>query len=157
MSHLNSHFCTIMPFYAPDHIITKQFTRQTNNGIVIFFINLFLTMEQFSEITPQQAWKMMNEQQAVLVDIRDLPRFTYSHPQNAFHLTNQSYGEFQQRYDFDHPIIVSCYHGISSRNVAAFLVEQGYENVYSLIGGFDGWMRAELPIETAYLSEPKTN
>ncbi|SUU34162.1 rhodanese domain-containing protein [Actinobacillus seminis] len=156
MPHLNSHFCTMTSFYAPAQIIMK-FTRPTNNGTVALSINLFLTMKQFSEITPQQAWEMMNEQQAVLVDIRDLPRFTYSHPQNAFHLTNQNYGEFQQRYDFNHPIIVSCYHGISSRNIAAFLVEQGYKNVYSLIGGFDGWMRAELPIEVAYLSEPETN
>jgi rhodanese-related sulfurtransferase len=52
--------------------------------------------------------------------------------------------------DFDSPIIVSCYHGISSQNVATFLVEQGYENVFSVIGGFDGWVKAGLPIETAY-------
>ena len=38
----------------------------------------------------------------------------------------------------------------SSRNVATFLVEQGYENVFSVIGGFDGWVKAGLPIETAY-------
>jgi len=42
------------------------------------------------------------------------------------------------------------YHGVSSKNVATFLVEQGYENVFSIIGGFDGWCRAELPIDTAY-------
>ena len=107
-------------------------------------------MEQFTEISPQQAWQMVNEEQAALLDIRDLQRFTYSHPQGAFHLTNQSYGQFQDTYDFDHPVIVSCYHGISSRNVAAFLVEQGYERVYSVKGGFDGWVRAELPIETTY-------
>ena len=52
--------------------------------------------------------------------------------------------------DFDSPIIVSCYHGVSSRNVATFLIEQGYENVFSVIGGFDGWVKAGLPIETAY-------
>ena len=44
--------------------------------------------------------------------------------------------------DFDSPIIVSCYHGVSSRNVATFLVEQGYENVFSVIGGFDGWVES---------------
>lgn len=104
-------------------------------------------MTQFAEISPQEAWRMVCEQQAALLDIRDLPRFSYSHPKGAFHLTNQSYGAFQQRYDYEHPVIVSCYHGVSSRQVAAFLVEQGYDNVYSVIGGFEGWMRAELPIE----------
>lgn len=104
-------------------------------------------MQTFQEISPSDAWCMMQEQQAVLVDIRDLPRFTHSHAKYAFHLTNQSYGEFQQKYDYDHPIIVSCYHGVSSRNVAAFLIEQGYDNVYSLTGGFEGWQRENLPID----------
>ncbi|QIM69317.1 thiosulfate sulfurtransferase GlpE [Basfia succiniciproducens] len=104
----------------------------------------------FKEITPQQAWQLMIEENATLVDIRDEQRFTYSHAKGAFHLTDQSYGKFQIQCDFDDPVIVSCYHGISSRNVAAFLVEQGYDNIYSIIGGFEGWQRAGLPIETAY-------
>ena len=88
-------------------------------------------METFTEISPQQAWELLQtEENAVLVDIRDNIRFTYSHPQGAFHLTNQSYGQFLDEVDYEDPIIVSCYH--------------------SLAGGFDGWMRAELPIETAY-------
>ncbi len=44
----------------------------------------------FKEITPQQAWEMV-QQGAVLADIRDDARFTYSHPKGAFHLTNQSF------------------------------------------------------------------
>ena len=100
-------------------------------------------METFTEISPQQAWELLQtEENAVLVDIRDNIRFTYSHPQGAFHLLDEV--------DYEDPIIVSCYHGNSSRNTAQFLVEQGFEQVYSLAGGFDAWMRAELPIETAY-------
>lgn len=107
-------------------------------------------MEQFIEISPEQAWQMMQEEDAVLVDIRDSMRFSHSRPQGAFHLTNHSYGQFLDEYDFDQPILVSCYHGVSSRNTAQFLVEQGFEQVYSIKGGFDGWVRAELPIEQGY-------
>jgi len=107
-------------------------------------------MDTFTEISPQQAWQLICEQQAFLVDIRDEPRFQYSHPQGAFHLTNQTYGHFQDSVDFEQPIIVSCYHGVSSRNVAQFLVDQGYEQVYSLKGGFEGWIAAKLPVNTAY-------
>lgn len=107
-------------------------------------------MDKFTEISPEQAWQLINEEDAVLVDVRDMQRFSYSRPQGAFHLTNHSYGEFQDEYDFDQPVIVSCYHGVSSQNVAQFLVEQGYERVYSVKGGFDGWVRAGLPIETGY-------
>ncbi|MDA9050683.1 rhodanese-like domain-containing protein, partial [Pseudomonadales bacterium] len=36
-------------------------------------------------------------------------------------------------------IVVCCYHGISSQSVANWLAEQGFDNVYSLIGGYAAW------------------
>lgn len=41
-----------------------------------------------------------------------------------------------------------CYHGISSLNTAHFLIEQGFDHVYSVQGGFEGWVRAGLPSES---------
>lgn len=107
-------------------------------------------METFTEISPEQAWHLLEQEGATLVDIRDARRYVYSHPQDAFHLTNESYGRLLDKVDYDEPIIVICYHGVSSRNAAQFLVEQGFEQVYSVKGGFDAWQRSELPIETAY-------
>lgn len=107
-------------------------------------------METFTEITPQQAFEMVENEEATLADIRDSRRYAYSHAQDAFHLTNENYGRFLDEVDYDEPVIIMCYHGVSSRNTAQFLVEQGFENVYSVKGGFDGWVHAGLPIETAY-------
>ena len=76
----------------------------------------------FKEISPEQAWEMV-QNGAMLADIRDPQRFTYSHAKGAFHLTNQSFLQFEEQVDFDSPIIVSCYHGVSSRNVATLLVQ----------------------------------
>ncbi len=36
-----------------------------------------------------------------------------------------------------------CYHGISSQGAAQYLVNQGFEEVYSVDGGFEAWHRAE--------------
>ncbi|MFD0965727.1 thiosulfate sulfurtransferase GlpE [Seminibacterium arietis] len=112
-------------------------------------------MTSFSEITARQAWKMQIEKNAILVDIRDSTQFNLSHPKNAFHLTNQSYNTFQQQCDYDRPVIVVCYHGVSSLNTAAFLIEQGYERVYSLIGGFDSWVKNNLPTENESKFNPQ--
>lgn len=103
-------------------------------------------MEQPITITPEQAWQMMNNG-AHLLDVRDELRFTQSHAKGAFHLTNQSYGQFQNNVDFDENVIVMCYHGISSLNVGAYLLAQGYDNIYSVIGGFEGWEKSGLPLE----------
>lgn len=106
-------------------------------------------MAQFSEISPQQAWQMMQENNATLVDVRNELHFAQQRPQKAFHLSNHSYGEFELNQEDDQPVIVICYHGVSSRNVAMYLIEQGYTQVYSVIGGFEGWQRASLPVESA--------
>ncbi|MFC0309582.1 thiosulfate sulfurtransferase GlpE [Gallibacterium trehalosifermentans] len=107
--------------------------------------------DTFKEIDVITAWQLLQQEQAVLVDIRDSQRFAYSHCQGAFHLTNQSYGLFCDRYDFAVPVLVICYHGNSSRNVAQFLVEQGFDEVYSVRGGFDAWVKAELPVESGLI------
>lgn len=106
-------------------------------------------MNQYAEITPQQAWQMMQEKNATLVDVRNELHFAQQHPKQAFHLTNQSYGEFEIQQEDDQAVIVICYHGVSSRNVAMYLIEQGYSEVYSVIGGFENWQRAGLPVESA--------
>ncbi|WP_150540223.1 thiosulfate sulfurtransferase GlpE [Actinobacillus vicugnae] len=106
--------------------------------------------DTFIEISPQQAWELINSEGATLVDVRDTRRYIYSHPQDAFHLTNENYGRFLDQVDYEEPVVVICYHGVSSMHTAQFLVEQGFERVYSVKGGFDAWERNGLPIETAY-------
>ncbi|TNG95902.1 thiosulfate sulfurtransferase GlpE [Pasteurellaceae bacterium USgator11] len=108
---------------------------------------------EIATVTAQQAWQQVQDNQAVLLDIRDLKNFSYRRPPQAFHLTNQSYGEFFDRYDYDFPILVMCYHGVSSLNVAHFLIEQGFDHVASVQGGFEGWLRAGLPYESDLQSE----
>lgn len=107
-------------------------------------------METFKEISPEQAWQLIEHDGAILADVRDMRRYAYSHAQEAFHLTNESYGRFLDEADYEDPVIIICYHGVSSRATAQFLVEQGFDNVYSVRGGFEAWEKAGLPIETAY-------
>lgn len=107
-------------------------------------------MDTFIEISPQQAWELVENEGGIIADVRDSKHFAYSRPPEAFHLTNLNYGKFLDEADFDEPVIVICYHGVSSRNAAQFLVEQGYERVYSVKGGFDNWVKSDMPIETAY-------
>ncbi len=96
-------------------------------------------MEQFQQIDVNGALQKMTEQGAVLVDIRDARSFTQSHPVNAFHLTDASLNRLMAETDFETPIIVLCYHGISSQGAAQYLISQGFEEVYSLQGGFEAW------------------
>lgn len=43
--------------------------------------------------------------------------------------------------DRSRPVVCICHHGARSAQVVAFLVQQGYPDVYNLTGGIDAWSR----------------
>ncbi len=100
-------------------------------------------MDQFAHISVDDAHIMLSEGRARLVDIRDPQSFALAHAEGAFHLTNDSLVSFTNEVDYDVPVIVMCYHGISSQGAAQYLVNQGFEEVYSLDGGFEAWRRSQ--------------
>lgn len=98
-------------------------------------------MEQFETIDVEQAHQRLKDDSAVLVDIRDPQSFEAGHTPGAFHLTNATLPAFMQHNEFDRPVMVMCYHGNSSRSAAQYLLQQGFDAVYSINGGFEAWVR----------------
>ncbi|NRB22357.1 thiosulfate sulfurtransferase GlpE [Shewanella sp.] len=77
-----------------------------------------------------------------IVDIRDAASFTSGHIEGAINLNNENFASFVAEANMDQPLIVICYHGISSQGAAQYLVEQGFDDVYSLDGGYQAWHQA---------------
>ncbi|WP_312922298.1 thiosulfate sulfurtransferase GlpE [Stutzerimonas nitrititolerans] len=100
-------------------------------------------MSDFKRIGAEQALKLRNDG-GVIVDIRDAHSFAEGHIPGSTHLDNHSLPDFIAAADLDQPLIVSCYHGHSSQSAAAYLAHQGFSDVYSLDGGFEGW-RTQFP------------
>jgi thiosulfate sulfurtransferase len=96
-------------------------------------------MSEFKRISVAQAHELIEKGHVVVADIRDEMSFSNGHVENAYHLSNASMLSFSQKYDFDTPVIVFCYHGNSSQGAAQYLAQQGYEEVYSVDGGFEMW------------------
>jgi len=103
-------------------------------------------MSEFKRIAPEQA-QALRKKGAVVVDIRDPQSFAAGHIRAAEHLDNYSLADFIAKADLDAPLIVTCYHGNSSQSAAAYLVGQGFSEVYSLDGGFELW-RSTYPQDT---------
>ena len=104
-------------------------------------------MTEFKRIPPEQA-QALREQGAVVVDVRDPATFAAAHISGSRHLDNHSIADFIRAADLDAPTVVVCYHGNSSQSAAAYLISQGFTDVYSLDGGFELW-RTTYPAETA--------
>lgn len=95
-------------------------------------------MQPFEYLSVEQAAELA-KQGAVIVDIRDEDSFQQGHMPAAIHLDNHKVSQFIQQADLDAPTIVVCYHGHSSQSAAAWLNSQGFDQVYSMNGGFTQW------------------
>lgn len=102
----------------------------------------------FKRISVAEAAAIIDQQNIAIADIRDEQTFASGHIKNAWHLTNTTLHQFMQETDFHTPVLVVCYHGNSSQGAAQYLSEQGFEEVYSLDGGFESW-RIHQPYETS--------
>lgn len=87
--------------------------------------------------------KALQEQGAVILDIRDPVSFSNGHIEGAVHLTNDNVQQVAADTPTDSEIVVYCYHGVSSQQAAQFFVSQGFDNVYSMDGGYEAWRQSE--------------
>ena len=99
-------------------------------------------MTQFKHISIDTGKAMIDEKTAAIVDIRDVASFKLGHIESAILIDNENVQDFIREADLDQPLIVCCYHGNSSQSAAQFFTDQGFEDVYSLDGGFESWKQA---------------
>jgi thiosulfate sulfurtransferase len=105
-------------------------------------------MSDFQHISVAQTAALLTAGKVVIADIRDEQSFASGHIDGAWHLTNGSLHGFMQQFEFDQPVVVVCYHGNSSQGAAQYLAQQGFEQVFSMDGGFESW-RQQQPFVSA--------
>lgn len=97
-------------------------------------------MPRFREITPQNASRLLLEREDTLVlDMRDRHAFQLHHHPRAISLDETTLNRMIRQTDKDTPIIVVCYHGNSSKDIAQLFMDFGFSDSYSLQGGYDAW------------------
>ncbi|WP_076542053.1 thiosulfate sulfurtransferase GlpE [Shewanella sp. UCD-KL21] len=100
-------------------------------------------MSAFKHLSINELIHMQEDASDVqIVDIRDAASFAAGHIKNSVHLTNENISHFMADADMDKPLVVVCYHGVSSQGAAGYLIEQGFDDVYSLDGGYTAWSTA---------------
>lgn len=103
-------------------------------------------MAEVKRVSVDQAHALLNSGQALALDVRDGLSYQQSHIPGARPLNNEVLPEFLADTPQSQPLVIYCYHGHSSLNAAQFLLSKGYEEVYSMDGGFESW-RHRFPTE----------
>lgn len=94
----------------------------------------------FKRIDKKAAEDKLTDSNSILVDIRDFESYEKGHIGEAVLLTQDNISDFVINTEKDTPILVMCYHGNSSQAIARYLNQQGFSDVYSIDGGYEGWI-----------------
>ena len=93
-----------------------------------------------------QATRMMNDQGAVVVDVRTSAEFLAGHLPNARNIPNEDLAKRAGELPAGKPLIVVCANGSRAGKAAATLRAAGRQDVFCLEGGISGWQQAGLPL-----------
>lgn len=91
------------------------------------------------QLSIDEAAERVRDGRTVFVDVRDPDSYEESHLPGAVHVTDDNLEEFLASADKTVPVVVYCYHGNNSLGGAAYFLDQGFDEVYSMTGGFEAW------------------
>lgn len=103
-------------------------------------------MDSFEQIDIHKAKELIDSGNVNIVDIRDPDSFNEAHIKGAVLLDDHSVEEFVSKADKTRPLICYCFLGNSSQSAAQYFKNNGFETVYSVMGGFEAW-RGNYPVE----------
>ena len=90
-------------------------------------------------INAEQARTLITEG-AVVVDIRDVHSFSAGAIPGAVHITADNVDDFIAAGNPARPLIVCCYHGNASQELAQMFADFGFTDVCDLVGGHAAWV-----------------
>ena len=146
-----------------------KFLEFTSNHVLLvsalmisFFILVFSELRRKAgglvNVESAEAVKLINND-GVVVDIRSADAFARGHIVNSKNIPGEELdsriGQLEQ---FKAQAIVAiCDNGITSTKAVKTLRGAGFESVYNLKGGMNGWIQAGLPVVTGKKTRSKGN
>jgi len=96
-------------------------------------------MKKFKPINVADSERLIAEQQPMILDCRDLKDYKQAHIENAMHVHEQLRDALLQKGDKQRPLLIYCYYGHASEHMAEMFGDFGFQQVFSLAGGFAEW------------------
>ncbi len=93
----------------------------------------------YKRISIAQAQSLIQTESVTLLDIRDPESYAAGHIPDAIHVTNDNVQSVVASANMQQPLIIYCYHGNSSQGAADYFSSLGFEQCYSVDGGYEEW------------------
>lgn len=133
-----------------------EFTANHPFLIALFFaILLLLLWNLFSDrlsgikpLSPAELTRLLNHEDAVLLDVRSKAEFDKGHILNARSIPAAQFDQKLEKLksEADKPVILCCNSGMDSQRIGRRLQMQGFSRVHTLKGGMHAWRNDGLPV-----------
>ncbi|MDR3432854.1 MAG: rhodanese-like domain-containing protein [Rouxiella aceris] len=136
----------IMPFISAHPVLSLAWVALL---IAVIFTTVKARFSKVKEITRGEATRLINKEDAVVVDVRAREEFRKGHISTSVNLLTADIKSNNLAEVAKHkaqPVIVVCANGQTSRTAAEGLVTAGFERVYTLKEGIAGWSGENLPL-----------
>jgi len=107
-----------------------------------------LPLAELPQITVQILDDRLRARQTRVLDVRREPEWRAGHMEGATWWTLDHFKVSAPEIDRSAPIAVHCKSGYRSMIACSLLQRAGFQNVTNVVGGFDAWLQAKLPVET---------
>lgn len=113
--------------------------------LLIFINELMMQKKKAKALSPQAVVDMMNNENAVIVDLRDKEAYKTGHIIDAISGTADDFEQQKMNKHKAKNIILVCARGLQSPAIATKITAQGYQ-AFVLGGGMAAWQNADLPL-----------
>jgi len=138
----------ILEFSTNHPILSLSFLSLT--GLIIF-LEIRNFTQKFSSVGPAAAISIINNEDTVLLDVREQNEIGQGMLNDAIHIPLSALNSRLSELDKykNNAILVYCRSGNRSGSVCRTLTGRGFETVYNLVGGIMAWQEAHLPVSKA--------
>jgi len=120
--------------------------------LVIVVLIIRMELDRFTsgivQVNPFEAIRQLNDQQAVVVDVRDTKEFSEGHLKDAVHIPLSDLKNRVTELDKykDKSVIAYCRSGQRSYSACKTLKKAGFDAVSNLQGGIMAWQNQNMPV-----------
>ncbi len=110
--------------------------------------NIFAGALGASQIVSVEVTRLINHEDAKILDIRSAEEFEKGHIINAINFDVKTLSEREKELEKykNKTVVICCGQGQESTRIARSLKIKGFEKLYSLKGGISAWQNANLPL-----------
>lgn len=101
-----------------------------------------------AKLSPSEATRKINKEQALLIDLRPSQEFSSGHIVGSINVKEDKIGQYliTNKHSKEKPVILICRTGMNSKKLSLMLIKEGYLDVNVIGGGMMTWEGNGMPL-----------